>query len=102
MFHDTIVALFAIAAGFTASGIVANLYRLMAGKTPGKLAKNAYWAVIAVAGPILLLEKAAQAKRARSLPHYAFWMASALCGYWSLAIGIFVIQFGVTLSHMMG
>ncbi len=100
MFHDTFVALFAVAAGFTASGIVTNLYRLLAGARPGKLSQRLFWALIAVAGPIVLIEKAAKAKRTQSLSRYGFWAATALCGYWSFAIGLFVLQFGVTLSRM--
>jgi|SRR5581483_11170039 len=100
MFHDAFVALFAIAAGFTASGIVTSLYRLFAGTQPGKLWQRAFWAVIAVAGPIMLIEKAAKAKRAQSISRYGFWAATALCGYWSFAIGLFVLQLGVTLTRM--
>ncbi len=100
MFHDAFVALFAIAAGFTASGIVTNLYRLLAGARPSKLSQRAFWAVVAVAGPIMLIERAAKAKRAQSLSRYGFWAATAFCGYWSFAIGLFVLQFGVTLSHL--
>ena len=90
--HDVIVILFSIAAGFTASGIVANLYRLMANKPEGKVGKTVYIAVMVVAGPSVLVGNAAKSFRKKDCSRYAFWLAAAIAGYWSFAIGLFVLN----------
>lgn len=95
--HDLVVALFALAAGFTASGIIANFYRLVATDTGSSLARAAYVAVMIFAGPNVLFENAAKAWRERSCSAVAFWVAAVVSGYWSLAIGLLVIQLGIAL-----
>jgi hypothetical protein len=98
--HDFVVALFALAAGFTASGIMANLYRLVATDKGSSLGRAAYVAVMIFAGPNVLFENAAKAWRAKSCSAVAFWLAAAVSGYWSLAIGLLVIQLGVALRGL--
>jgi hypothetical protein len=96
--HDVIVAVFAMAAGFTASGIIANAYRLLAKDTASSLGRAAYVAVMIVAGPTVLFENAMRAWREKSCSGAAFWIAAALAGYWSLALGLLVIQLGLALK----
>lgn len=95
--HDLVVALFALAGGFTASGIIANFYRLVATDTGSSLGRAAYVAVMIFAGPNVLFENAAKAWREKSCSAVTFWVAAAVSGYWSLAIGLLVIQLGVAL-----
>lgn len=102
MLHDFVVVLFATAAGFTASGIVANLYRLLASKPDSRVAQAAYVAVMIVAGPVVLFGNAAKAVRARSVPHIAFWLATAVCGYWSLLLGLFVLELVLSFTGRLG
>jgi hypothetical protein len=52
------------------------------------------------AGPNVLFENAAKAWREKSCTAVAFWLAAALCGYWSLAIGLLVIQLGLALRGL--
>jgi hypothetical protein len=92
MFHDLMVVLFATAAGLTASGIIANLYRLLAKRAEKPVERAIYVAVMVMAGPSVLLDNAARAWRAKSCSSLAFWLASAISGYWSFALGLFVIQ----------
>jgi len=92
MLRDLIVISFSIAAGFTVSGIVANLYRLMAAKPEGSAAKTVYIAVMVVAGPSVLVGNAAKSLRAKGCSRYAFWLATAVAGYWSFVIGLFVLN----------
>ncbi|HLY07513.1 MAG TPA: hypothetical protein VKR31_17335 [Rhizomicrobium sp.] len=96
--QDIVVALFALAAGFTASGIIANFYRLVATDTASSLGRATYVAVMIFAGPNVLFENAAKAWREKSCSTGAFWVAAAVSGYWSLAIGLLVIQLGVALK----
>lgn len=96
--HDAIVALFALAAGFTASGIVASLYRLIAKKKSFSSDRILYIAVMIFAGPTVLFENAAKAWREKSCSVVAFWLAAAVAGYWSLALGLLVIQLGLAIK----
>jgi hypothetical protein len=92
MLHNFITVLFALAAGLTASGIVANIYRLF-GKKPETLSARAgYLAVMAIAGPSVLFDNAARAWRKKSCSAMAFWLAAAIAGYWSFALGLFVLS----------
>ena len=98
MLHQIIIALFAVGAGFTASGIIANLYRLLVGKkAEGTAAKVVYTAVMVFAGPCVLLENAAKSRRRRNCSEGAFWLIALVASYWSLALGLFVIEIGLAL-----
>jgi len=95
MFRDLLVVLFAMAAGFTASGLVANTYRLFAGKPENPVAKTAYLAVMVVAGPNVLFENAASSVRAKSCSRVAFFLAACVTAYWSFAIGLFILDLAI-------
>lgn len=95
--REIVVVLFAIAAGFTASGIVANLYRLLAKKPEGNFGKTVYVAVMVVAGPSVLVGKAAKSFRAKGCSRNALFLAAAVAGYWSFAIGLFVLTVSLAL-----
>jgi hypothetical protein len=90
--QDLWLIFFAIAAGFTASGIIATIYKI-AGMdprtTPGKVAKCA---IMVFAGPAVLFEKAMKGFVDRRWPPVFFWLATAGVAYWSLALGLFFIQ----------
>ena len=95
--RDVVVMLFSIAAGFTASGIVANLYRLVADKPQSGIGKTIYLAVMVVAGPSVLVGNATKSLRAKGCSRFAFWLATAVAGYWSFAIGLFVLNISLAL-----
>ena len=97
MLHDLAAALFAITAGFTASGIVANLYRILAKEPESKGGKTVYFAVMVVAGPNVLFEKAANKFRTKACSMVAFWLATAVSAYWSFVIGLFVLNISLAL-----
>lgn len=97
MLHSTIVLLFAINGGFTVSGIAANLYGLVCGNKKDKYGRTAYLGSMVLAGPSVLFERAAKARREKSCSVGAFFLAAAIAGYWSLAIGLFVIEVVLTL-----
>ena len=98
--HDLVVALFALASGFTASGIIANSYRMIASDKGSPFGRAAYVAVMIFAGPNVLFENAAKAWREKSCSAVAFWLAAAVSAYWSLAIGLLVIQLGLALKGL--
>jgi hypothetical protein len=97
MIHDLMVVLFATTAGFTASGILANLYRLVAGKPESAAGKGTYYAIMVVAGPNVLLENAATSLKKKSCSRFAFWLAASISAYWSFAIGLFVLNLYLAL-----
>jgi hypothetical protein len=92
------VVLFATTAGFTASAIVANLYRIVVRTKPDSLgARVAYIAVMVAAGPSVLFENAARSWRTKDSSAMAFWLAAAVAGYWSFALGLFVLELGLSI-----
>lgn len=97
MVRDFILVLFAATAGFTVSGITANVYRLL-GRTPEAVtARAGYIAVMAVAGPSVLFDHAARAWLKKSCSTTAFWLAAAIAGYWGLAVGLVVLSVAVVV-----
>lgn len=90
--HGLIVILFAIAIGFTASGITANAYRLIANKPESLPGRLVYAGVMVIAGPNVLFENAANSFKAKKCSGIAFWLAAAIAGYWSFAVGLFVLN----------
>jgi len=92
MLHAILVILFAIVIGFTASGITANLYRLIANKPQTTQGKIIYAGIMVLAGPSVLFENAANSFRAKKCSGLAFWLAAAVAGYWSFALGLFVLN----------
>ena len=95
--RDIMVVLFATTAGFTASGILANLYRLVARKPESTAGRTAYFVVLVVAGPSVLLESAAASLKSKSCSKLAFWLAASISAYWSFAIGLFVLNLTLAL-----
>jgi hypothetical protein len=95
MVKDLAVVMFAMAAGFTLSGIVANLYGLLMGQAAGE---DPHLLVMVVAGPNVLLQGATKSMRAQSLSQPLFWLASAVAGYWSFVLGLFILNLVVALK----
>ena len=88
---------FSTLAGFTASGILANVYRLLAGKPESIGGRIGYVAVMVVAGPNVLFVNAATALRAKDCSTFAFWLAALISAYWSFALGLFIVQVGMAI-----
>ncbi len=90
---------FAVTAGFTASGIAANLYRLVCAqagiKPESQSGRVSRWVVMVVAGPNVLFATALRNMRAKQWKPVQFWVITALVSYWSLALGLFVIDLAI-------
>ncbi len=97
LFKDIFLITFATLAGFTASGILANLYRLVAKKPETAAGRAGYVAVMVVAGPNVLFENAATSFRAKDCSRFAFWLAASVSAYWSFALGLFIVQLYLAL-----
>ena len=97
LYRDVLLVAFATLAGFTVSGILANLYRLVAKKPETLPGRISYIAVMVFAGPNVLFENAALSFRAKDCSAFAFWLAAAIAGYWSFALGMIAIQVGMAV-----
>ena len=95
--HAIWVFLFAVTAGFTASGIIANLYRLL-GPQKGKRGEPILRAaVMVVAGPSVIFESAMRARAAKEWKPVIFWLVVSGLGYWSLGIGLLAMNIALCL-----
>jgi len=86
---------FSIAAGFTASAIVANLYRISGFRVQTPRGELVRLTVLVVAGPSVIFESALRAFNAKDRNAASFWLVTAGVLYWSLAIGLLVIDVAI-------
>ena len=96
--QELALVLFAITAGFTFSGIAANLYKLSGAKANTSRGKTVRFAVMTVAGPSVIFESAMRGLLAKRWTRGAFWLAAVGAAYWSLALGLFVVEMLLLLS----
>jgi hypothetical protein len=91
------LALFAVAGGLTLSGIVANFYRLVAGKPHSRTATLAHYAVMALAGPSVLVENSTRSFRKKDCGRAAYGFAVAIAAYWAYILGLIVIDLSISI-----
>ena len=89
--RDLIVFLFAVSGGITLSGIIASLYRLAAKKPQSKAGTALHYAVMAFAGPTVLLGNATRSYRKEGCSNIAYVMAVALASYWAFVLGMGIL-----------
>jgi hypothetical protein len=87
--------LFATTGGLALSGIVANLYRLLARKPKGTAERALYMGVMLLAGPSVLIDNATRAFRRKDCSNVAYVFAVGLTAYWSFALGLTLIMIGL-------
>jgi hypothetical protein len=92
MLHDIYVVAFSMATGFTASGIIANVYLLLFPKVESSFGKTAHIGVMVFAGPSVLFGSSLKAMRQHKGSRAAFWLAAAVSAYWSLVLGLIVLR----------
>jgi hypothetical protein len=95
--RDLLLLLFALAGGLTASGIAANLYRILARKPVSRPQKAVYFAVMAVAGPSVLFNNATRSFRAKACSGAAYVFAIMIAAYWSFALGLAILSLYIKL-----
>ena len=98
MLKDLMIVLFAMAAGYTISGIASNLYQLVAGKPERALAHTSHLLVMVLAGPNVIFDKVASARKARNCSTALFWLVVAISSYWSFVLGLFALNVAVVLG----
>jgi hypothetical protein len=93
--RDLTVMLFALTGGLTLSGIIANIYRLVAGKPQSRGATILYYAVMVFAGASVLLENATRSYRKKDCSAPAYGFAVAIVGYWCFILGLGVLTVAI-------
>ncbi len=90
--HSIWLILFAIAAGFTASGVVASLHRFLGVNTQTQSGKIVGTAVLALAGPSIIFQMAMNGLRAKEWKPLTCWVVVAGLTFWSLGIGLLILD----------
>ena len=86
------IMLFSFAGGLSLSGIVANLYRVLARRPQDRVARALHYAVMALAGPSVLLENSTRSFRDKTCSRAAYGFAIAVAGYWAFLIGVVIVE----------
>lgn len=97
LLRDITVLLFAVAAGLTLSGIIANIYRIFARKPQGRGETILYYGVMVIAGASVLLENATRTYRKKDCSAPAYGFAIALVGYWCFIMGLFILALALAI-----
>jgi len=91
------ITLFAVCAGMTAAGLISSIYRLLANEPSTKLGTFILYAVMMVAGPVVLADNSTRSFRKKECSKTAYALALVLSLYWSFAIGLFILSLVVAL-----
>jgi Family of unknown function (DUF6949) len=86
------IILFSITAGFTASGITANLYRLAGFTSETRVGRIFRGLILVIAGPSVILENAVRSRINKECSAMAFGLVACVVIYWSLGLGLFALQ----------
>jgi hypothetical protein len=86
------ILLFSFAGGLALSGIVANLYRILARKPTGSTAAACHYAIMVVAGPSILFENATRSFRTKACSGASYGFAVAIAAYWALLLGMILVE----------
>jgi len=95
--REVITLLFSITAGLTLSGIIANIYRIVARKPESRGETVLYYGVMVLAGASVLLENATRSYRKKDCSAPAFGFAVAIVGYWSFILGLGVLTVALSV-----
>jgi hypothetical protein len=96
--HTLIVFLFAVGAGMTTAGLLSNIYGLIAGEPSTKLETFVHYAVMVIAGPVVLAGNSTKSFRKKECSKTAYALALALSVYWSFATGVFILSLALALG----
>lgn len=97
LLRDLTVFLFAVTAGLTLSGIIANIYRIFARKPQSGGETILYYSIMVVAGASVLLENATRTYRKKEVSAPAYGFAIALVGYWCFIMGLFILSVALSI-----
>jgi hypothetical protein len=92
------IFLFTIASGMTAAGLLSSLYSLLANEPTTKLGTFIHYAVMVIAGPVVLAGNSTSSFRKKECSTAAFALALALSTYWAFATGTFILAVIIALG----
>jgi len=95
--RDITILLFALAAGLTLSGIIANIYRVFARKPRCHGETILYYGVMVFAGASVLLENATRTYRKKDCSAPAYGFAIAIVGYWCFIMGLGILSVALAI-----
>jgi uncharacterized membrane protein HdeD (DUF308 family) len=95
--HDFIVFLFSIGAGVTASGLLSSIYRLVAREPKTRIETVLHYAVMVIAGPVVLVSNSTKSYRDKECSAAAYALAIALSGYWCFVTGVVILSLWVAV-----
>jgi hypothetical protein len=95
--QSILLILFAIAVGLTLSGIVANLYRLLASEPNSAVQNCVYYAVMVFAGPSVLFDNATRTFRKKECSTLGWAVALGLATYWAMILGAILLDVVVSV-----
>src|SRR5262245_5732463 len=81
--HSFVVFLFAIGVGFTLSGLVAAVYRLMGFAPQTITGRIAEAAIFIFAGPTTYVAKATASLKKKECSTPVYFLVLGICGFWS-------------------
>ena len=96
--NEYMLVIFSITAGFTGSAIIANLYRVLGMKAQSPSGRTLRSIILIFAGPSVLFETAMRGFREKTWHPVSFWLVSALVAYWSLSLGLLVLEVATHLG----
>lgn len=96
--HPFMTFLFTIAAGMTAAGLLSSLYGLLANEPSTKLGTFIHYAVMVIAGPVVLAGNSTSSFRKKECSTAALALALALSTYWAFATGTFILAVIIALG----
>lgn len=91
-----LIVMYSIAAGLTLSGIIANLYRLLANEPKNGTQNFVYYAVMVFGGPSVLFDNATRSFRKKECSGLGLTVALGLATWWAMILG--VILLGIVVS----
>lgn len=95
--HNFIVFLFCMGAGVTASGLLASIYRLIAREPKTRIETLLHYAVMVIAGPVVLIGNSTKSYRSKECSKAAYALVIALSGYWSFVTGVVILSLWVAI-----
>lgn len=96
--HPFITLLFTIASGMTLAGLLSSIYGLLASEPSTKLGTFVHYAVMVIAGPVVLVGNSTKSFRKKECSMAAFALALALSTYWAFATGTFFLAVIIALG----
>lgn len=92
-----LIVMYSITAGLTLSGIIANLYRLLANEPKNAAQNVVYYAVMVFGGPSVLFDNATRSFRKKECSGFGLTVALGLATWWAMILGAILLDIVVSV-----